>query len=279
MGAIHPRTSGHGSTDQMSQRRDAGRCAFTLIELLVSITIIAVLIGLLIPMVMKGRIYANRTVCMSNMRQIGMMTMQYCDNNEGSFPAYYPNNPSDVGSLYGATDQLQAYLPESGYRVYLCPSSIGKPVCSNDTDPNAILGGAYALSGGRLACSYGWNEHLRAARPGLDWWNTGPGGNSAAAPINYNVISNPSKTFWIADATSARFDRTSWGRRFAAAHRHGGAAPQQTGSWPFPELDSKPGAQGFNALFADGHGQWLKYHGDFREWSLTWWVGEQYAWQ
>ncbi|MBA3685656.1 MAG: prepilin-type N-terminal cleavage/methylation domain-containing protein [Planctomycetes bacterium] len=247
------------------------RHGFTLIELLVSITIIAVLIGLLIPMVMKGRIYANRSICMSNMRQIGMMTMQYCDNNDGGFPAIFPNHPSDAGSLYGATDQLQAYLPESGYRVYLCPASLGKPLLYNDTDPMAIQGGAYAWNGGRQGCSYSWNAHLRAQKPNLDWWDTG-GGTAAASPINYSQIENPSITVWITDSSSARLDRFYYGLFFISAYRHGGRIPSLTGSWPYPELIDKPGANGFNLLMADGHAKWMP-------WSINWWDNDNIAFQ
>jgi prepilin-type N-terminal cleavage/methylation domain-containing protein len=72
------------------------RRAFTLIELLVVIGIIAVLVGILVPTVARVRESGRRTVCASNLRQIGIGLHRYF-NDFNALPARYDglewNNP------------------------------------------------------------------------------------------------------------------------------------------------------------------------------------------
>jgi prepilin-type N-terminal cleavage/methylation domain-containing protein/prepilin-type processing-associated H-X9-DG protein len=63
--------------------------AFTLVELLVVIAIIALLAGLLLPVLGRAKAQGKGTACLSNLRQIGVALQLYVDENENKMPVLY----------------------------------------------------------------------------------------------------------------------------------------------------------------------------------------------
>ena len=136
--------------------------AFTLVELLTVISLIASLAALLFPVFGQARGKARRSVCLSNVRQIGMAVEMYCEDYDGIYPyAVDPDDKYDPNGWAGHPEFAQAipFLPllsealqpyVRSHEVFHCPADTG--LNELDTTTYALIAAPSAYQ--KLGMSY-----------------------------------------------------------------------------------------------------------------------------
>jgi prepilin-type N-terminal cleavage/methylation domain-containing protein/prepilin-type processing-associated H-X9-DG protein len=130
------------------------RRAFTLIELLVVITIIGIIASLLLPALSRAKTKALNTVCVNNLRQLGIATRTYAEDNNNRLPSaeILPTEPiNPPAPLPRICDVLASYIGRtSGTNTNVTT------VCKCPADKE----GLFAAEGS----SYEWNSELNGHR-------------------------------------------------------------------------------------------------------------------
>lgn len=103
------------------------RRAFTLIELLVVIAIIGLLIAIGLPALNKARAGAKRTLCASQLRQVGVGLRQYLNDHKDRLPhaSFMPSlgpSPLQGGRPIFIADVLKSDVGDPG--AFRCPNDL-----------------------------------------------------------------------------------------------------------------------------------------------------------
>ncbi|HLO39461.1 MAG TPA: type II secretion system protein [Phycisphaerales bacterium] len=208
---------------------------FTLIELLIVISIIAMLIGILLPALGNSRKSAKATLCLSNVRQMGTALTFYQNDNK----TYFPGHHTYPGNQIVWPPRLRMYT-DGNHQIFWCPSN--DPVFkwvrakAGTTAQYGYEEGERRLTNGS-GFSYGYNDwgvqEFTTPHLGLGAWI----GHKQYGEVKESSIVFPSEMICIADSKSD----FNWDTAIDPTDA-------TDGEWPSPRHFGSS-----NVVWADGH--------------------------
>jgi prepilin-type N-terminal cleavage/methylation domain-containing protein len=234
------------------------RGGFTLVELLVVIGIIAVLIAVLLPTLGKAREAAQRTACLSNIRQLGTMFRLYGNQFNDACPIgfmstknfnYFLNWNNANGTKVVMAGLIAYARLTQQPKVFYCPTYSVDPQFMYDTPENPWVFDKTPPDVHLTTAGKGHTRMSYNVRPCASWL---PSAIGDPDPRMYMPMPDPQPNNTPAPVTLTATATFAF-PKFAKLRNKAIAADLVT----YPGDIIKTHKKGVNVIYANGSGQWV----------------------